>query len=573
MNGSSKVAVGDITERFFQLEEALLLSADLPLKSLLHLSQILSSLEQSLAAHEASLARVHSMHKLLAELIEQEMFLSEQSSLILLAWLSEARSQVLSAISFYLEPDWSALDSLYKHVEDACLGFMDDGQATYCGVSSASLQQSFDDLLSMADIGYWQIEQGHNAAQVDHSESLCTLSIRLDCALPLASLQDRFPQWHWSYSAPVQEVVTITEPPLESAAFPQEWIEWLHMMASEREIWRSSNTMSALYKAFQQHVKKCHSVSLNTASDGSGGMLEVALSHHSTSSYDEILVIGGRALRLAHGQLVGVPMPISNTALPIYRLQFGEQIWVIPAYHAELFERCPQDVKQGLVFYQDGWQEVALDEVAHQSVLKLQVAEQTLWLFPDAIVREYGTVLQAPYLASDVINIWRVRGDFYQEPNLSLASLRDLVPVNCLLNTTESLFNPGWTRLHISQQSKFYIDNANLVAVLPVDELQEVAEGLVFYSGCIIPYIKTEAGSRRDVALIVRQSNSQAVWALQGRSIEVNQALPEVLVDLDGLMLNLHNGTIIMAFAAGGEFMLNDATMPILHKQLLEIFL
>ncbi|SBS24944.1 hypothetical protein MAQ5080_00144 [Marinomonas aquimarina] len=550
----------------FDLETALLQSHLYPLKSHLTIQSLCYELQACLTADEPLQQALAEVISALERVIEAGGFLNEPQRSDLFAWVTTLRSVWVAQQSFVETVDYEGLQALQKRFVGACADLNKDEVKRYTGEYSGPVTKGFAGFASLSDLGYWAIDHARNRVQGAHQQSdVVAMSVVLETGLCLAELAARLPDWRW------QSALESNQPLSLSPDSENYWVDWLHTMAAEREVWRRSASFLQFYKSLQTQVREQFSVALDQLYEGTftSNIWVIPAQHHPPNSC-QFDLYGGRVYLLDEADRAQQVLALSESVIPVYVLSFAKQSFVVPAFRAQLLQPSDTDV-QRVWQYDGGWHEQVLTST-QSPLVQVRTLEGHVCLQPTAVTRDYGVVLRSTCLPCGTRNIWRVRDEFQQEPifaNEQEVLAKRQWRAESVTIARPKNHTPVYFQLTDEHGIELFADM--VVGLQPYGSLEWVMPGLIYHAGQVMPLIEPQADAchRDDMVMMVAVRGSQ--FAFRGRYSLDKQALHK-LVDGDTVVLTWQNERINISFQDRGWLLLDQRHTYLFHKQLLEIF-
>ncbi|MBM6551247.1 hypothetical protein [Marinomonas ostreistagni] len=566
MPSVSASTLAQVSNSFYRLEGALYLASSKPLKAMLEMSEALALIRQHWPQESYGAEDWIKLDDVLVQCVAQEAFLPSACHRSLLAWFSEARSQFLAQYAFYLTPDWRAYERLKEGFWQSYQGMMTAQDYDYVGTCHAPIQQAFDELLSMQDLGFWQIQTGLHPIYRAEQPQAPSLTIRLHSALSLEQLGERFKAWHWQLM-PSSEASAEVLP--NKSCF--EAIQWLHWLAAERHMWRKNATLVQLYKSLHEHVSSHYSQNLGKRTQGAlGAGLEVGYDDLPSAQQAVFIELyWGRVCSFDESYQCLHRMIATNTSLPVYRLTFDEQQIVIPAYRVEpgsVVEQAHTWLRYGA----EGWYEIPPVSVNDTSAVLVRALGKLFALLPDDKVRDYGVVLPASVLPPAYNNCWRLRSDDLFEPGLPGELAYIPKPTVTFAAPHGDL---SCVALHLNAAQDLVVFNQWVMAIVPVNQVTWLTSGLLYIHGAVVPWLTTAERMSANDVMVILGNGDEAYFALHAERLKVHASAPEGLVNCDPIVLDWIDNHIRVGLTGPGQVLLDHQAMDACYQQLLEIFI
>lgn len=557
-----------MTSVLFDLEAAIYQSHLYPLKSHLAIQSLCHALQAHFMLPETLQQSLDHVLQPLDHAVEAGSFLNAQQLSDLLAWVSSFRSVWVAQQGFDAVVEYGALQTIQQRFTSSFSSVNRSDVNRFVGEFSGRVPQGFADFSTLSDVGYWVIDHAENSVSGKRLQSdTVAMKVVLETGLSLAQLSDSLPSWQWQALLEDEQPALSLLPDSENY-----WVDWLHTMAAEREVWRRSASFLRFYKSLQDQVREQFSVALDQLYDlPRTSNIWVAAANDTTENITQFDLYGGRVYlldSLGHAQRV---LALSESVIPVYVLEFATTSLVVPAFRARLTDVTEETMQELLWSFADGWCEQSASEfVGHRIYVTTQAGD--VCLGAASITRDYGTVLRSTCLANGLRNIWRVRDAYLCEPLFPQESnpaaqrqwRADFQPASRPKNHTPVYFQLG-------NQCGVELFADMVVGLQPYRSVELVLPGFVYHSGQVLPLIEPEEAycHQDDVVIFVVVRGSY--FAFRGR-YSLDKDVVHTLVDGDAIVLTWQIDRINISLQDEGWFLLDQRHAYLFHKQLLEIF-
>lgn len=557
-----------IVSVLFDLEAAIFQSHIYPLKSHLTMQSLCHLLQTRFALQETLQQSLDSMVQSLDQVVEAGNFLNVQQLSDLLAWVSSFRSAWVAQQGFEELVDYGALQTV-QHCFTSSFSCSNDTDVNrFVGEFSGRVSQGFADFSVLSDVGYWSIGHAENSVLSNRQQSdAMAICVQLETGLSLTQLCDSLPNWHWQVSTEEGgQALSL------SADSENYWVNWLHTMAAEREVWRHSASFLRFYKSLQEQVRERFSVALDQLYD-----LPCASNVWVTSAADKAQDItqfdlyGGRVYVLDSSGLAQQVLALSESVIPVYVLAFASKSLVVPVFRARLIDKDETSREEKVWRFEEGWSSKPPASKLAGQLIYVTTEAGEVCLEATSITRDYGTVMRSTCLTQGTRNIWRVRDAFMAEPLLpeepDPAPQRqwrtDFQPPSSPKNHTPVYFQ-------LSERHGMELFSDMVVGLQPYRALDFVEPGFIYHSGQVMPLLEPETAycHSDDVVIFVRVRGYY--FAFRGR-YSLNKNELHKLVEGDAIVLTCQKDRINISLLDEGWFLLDQRHTYLFHKQLLEI--
>jgi len=552
----------------FEIEGAILALQSYPLKAHRTLETLLKALLGQVSDRDMS-RYIEEVCHLMDRLLEQGRFLEPTQRSLLLAWTTELRSQWIRIQGFQESEDLGLLQRIHAELIRQEKSQEQTVQSFY-GFYQGAISDGFQYLTQLSDLGYWVIDRADNHVDSRAHQDTLHLRVSLETGLSLSDLQARLPSFGWE-SAQENEQGSLSLP----ANSENYWIDWLHLLASEREVWRKSTSFLRFYKSLQEQVRSQFSQPLdNLCEPDSATHLNVLLNSEPPSSVVGFDLYGGRVFLHDQAGAVQKVLLLSESVIPVYRLSYRDQQYVVPIFKVETDGQLAPGSALGWWYEQGGWNSQPLDQETVSYVLLRGANSQELTpILYDEMVREYAVVLRSSCLPLGIQNVWNIRGEFLVEParpssNVHVSGVQRHT-YSSLFQQTKSR-KPVYFELMPSCGVELYSDM--VVGLVPVQSLTRLMDCFIYHSGHTVPLIEPPESARRADDMVIIVSSKGVFFAFRGR-YSLNQNELHTLVEGDQFTLSSVEGaqSITIDFIKQGWFLLDQRHTYILQTQLLEI--
>ncbi len=421
MSDGLDVLTNQTPKLFFQLEEAILSLPEKPLygasRTLLLLSELVAELSLE-SKHEGICSACGSLHDRLDQALSTQGGWPSAQESLLMAWVTEARSQYLLTESFYLPGDLGELLQLKQRIFDAFAPADGKESNTLTGAFEGQLGELETGLNLLSEIGLWSIDHCANQLpSLGASEGgIVSCCLTLSTTLSKMDLQQRCGTgWHWSEAESSSKLERDVVSRLDQNT-TRETLSYLKRFAIERETWRHNASLGRLFADMETRVRS-QTLVLDTLYDlhGATGFHVVAKDRPPMAearaavalmAYGGVFVVTGEDI---------LPYELASVILPVYKVSNNGRTVIIPAYFADTHEL---DVMKGtgLSLTEAGWGKS--ESAEGKPVLRVWRDQRSYLLMGDGIERAYGTPVRTRWLPDKVINVWSVRGELMEEYHL-----------------------------------------------------------------------------------------------------------------------------------------------------------
>ncbi|CUB03012.1 hypothetical protein [Marinomonas fungiae] len=556
-----------IVSVLFDLETAIFTSHVYPLKSHLAIQSGLHVLQAEFNFQDSLQHLLKDLIDSLDQVIEAGNFLSASQLADLVAWVSGFRSVWIAQQDFEDVLDCSVLQTLQQRLLNSLSTIMRVEVNRFMGEFSGRVPHGFEDFSTLSDVGYWVIRHAENSLPGASSQSnTVVIRVVLETGLSLMGVTERLPNWQWQL-APCEEDHALSLAP-ESENY---WVDWLHTMASEREVWRRSPSFMGFYKSLQEQVREQFSVALNQLYElPNAANVWVIPAAEQVSEATQFDLYGGRVYLLDQlGQACQV-LTLSESVIPVYLLECGTHSFAIPAYRAQLLRQDEQTTGQVWTYTKGGLFEQQ-DALVGQQLVRVATQQGGLCLGADRVTRDYGVLLRSGCLPRSTRNVWRIRNSFQLEPVLP----------NELLQAAERQWSVSYSALarpknHTPVYFQFTEHHGvelfadMIIGLQPYRSIERVMSGFIYFNGQVMPLIEPEMRHCHPDDMVMIVMVRGAYFAFRGRYSLEKETLHK-LVDGDVIMLSWQDDRINISLRDKGWFLLDQRHTYLFHKQLLEI--
>lgn len=561
-----------IVMTLFNIESSIFDSQLAPLKSYLTIQSLLADLK----CHLPEQSQLHSYLDLLindfAAVIDQGAFFNDSQMAGWLAWTSEFRSLYVAELAFSTAVDTSLIENIQRGLQTTLVQTQRNSVRSYRGEYQGQVTQGFEDFSSLSDLGYWVIDHAENRSSVQ-SDSFDNVRVQvvLETGLDLEQLVLTLPSWHWE---------ALEQGSSQALMLPEEsqnyWVDWLHLLASEREVWRRSPSFLSFYKSLHDQVREQFSVSVDDVIQvANRSNLRVMSQSTSLETAHGINLYGGRVFFLDDQARATQVVPLSESVIPVYCLRWESQTLVFPAFRVKVIngesQNPPLALDTHVWHYGDsGWSSVAM-LYERSPLLAIEIDGHTYYLQPNSFDRDYGVVLRANFLPKATHNIWNVRGTFYNEPMLPEEVFHQSLTLRRggTANGRCKNHSPVMIQLSSSHGMELYADM--VIGITPYRSVVHLVPGFVYHSGHVLPLIEPDEKwcSADDLVIFIESKGIN--FAFRGQYSSADKSVVHKLVDADAVMLNWQEERIRITLREDGWFLLDQRHTYFFLKQLLEM--
>lgn len=509
------------------------------------------------------------VHKTLSYRFKKGYLLRPTDLSRLLAWLIEARSILFELHVFSNETDFSALDRLYRRILSGLASSDEPHLQRFQGHFVGESELGVKGLRELSELGVWSITFAHNTADwmSDYTYDIVELQVSLDSSLALDALQLRLPDWRWQEdvtSEYLDQNVTLTK--------VSSWVDWLHILASERESWRENRAIAYLYDSLKKMIQEQYRVPIddlfqNERETGLGIVGHVPDSFAVTT----LSLYAGCMYLLDQNATAKHVYQLAESAMPVYLVQAGGVEWVIPAYRLILSSSQMDKPNHFWRYSEQVWQEV--DTQPEHSLYAVETSTgQLVWMEAENVQRHYGVVLQATLLPKNLQNVWRIRDRFVAEPKLHVLQLSTsimLAKSNLVSRHLAKTFDPVLFELGAKNGLELYADQ--VFGVLPVKNIELASPGFVYYCGQLIPYLQPHSELCTDEDVVIFVQTRLLSMAFRGRYSRTSQTVAHTLLEGAVMQVDWTNQCINVSFSDPGWVLLDQSHVYLLRQKLLSI--
>ncbi|WP_067099758.1 hypothetical protein [Marinomonas atlantica] len=560
-----------VISALFNIESSIYESKLAPLKSYLTIQSLLTDLKYHLSEQSQLYSHLNLLINDFATLIEQGTFFNDAQMACWMAWTSEFRSLYVAELAFSNIVETDLLENIQRGLKSFLAQTQCDSVRSYKGEYQGQVAQGFEDFSSLSDLGYWVIDHAENRSGIrGDSFDNVQMQVVLETGLDLKQLASKLPKWHWQ---------ALEHGTSQALMLPEEsqnyWVDWLHLLASEREVWRRSPSFLSFYKSLHDQVREQFSVSIDDAIQvANRSNLRVMSQSISLETAHGINLYRGRVFLLDDQSRATQVLPLSESVVPVYCLYWEDQTIVFPAFRVTVISekgqvaQVPLDTKVWC-YGDSGWESV---ETLHElsPLVSIVINEDVYWLQPNSLARDYGVVLRATFLPKTTHNVWNVRGQFYKEPMLPEESFCQ----SLMLRHSGAVYgrcknrSPVMFQFASTHGIELYADM--VIGITPYRSVVHLMPGFVYHGGYVLPLIESGDLDCSDDDLVIFIESKGINFAFRGQYSSDKNTVHK-LVDADAIMLNWHQERIRITLKEDGWFLLDQRHTYFFLKQLLEI--
>ncbi|MBJ7549242.1 hypothetical protein [Marinomonas ostreistagni] len=553
-----------LNRAFYDIERSIVEVSVHPLKAHRELDLLFETVLQEPVVAGAS-TYLEEVKSLLDRMLEQGLFLDLRQCQLLMAWVTELRSQWIRRVEFKEPNDFTLLQRLHADLLRSEKS-QEQPVQSFHGFFEGDIDEGFHNVAKLSDFGYWVIDRADNHICDHNHQAMLYLRVILETGLSLQDLQINLPNWKWSLIKPGDN--TALKLPANSENY---WVDWLHLMATEREVWRRSASFLRFYQSLQEQVRQQFSQPLDAFIRCSGKTnLRVLMNSDVPEEIEDFDLYGGRVFLQDAQGFTNHVLPLSESVIPVYIISYANDTMVIPVFSVLKLEENLADEDSGWVYRDNSWDMVRSGKGFAGSIT-IKQSKQTIRVFYEAINREYGAVLRSNCLPQEVRNVWSVREDFLLEPALPLEKRQKGILLKHSYSPSAYQIKPRkpvFFQIMPNNGIELFADM--VVGLVPYSSVRRLMKSFVYHSGQVIPLIEPEASYCHSDDMVIFIASKGVYFAFRGR-YSIGGSAVHKLIEGEQIVLSKSSEGFQITLLEEGWFFLDQRHTYLLQKQMLEI--
>lgn len=497
--------------------------------------------------------------------LEQGRFLNDLQCQLLMAWLTELRSQWVKHDKFQEEIDIALLTSLHDNIFELEQSPKQSLQA-FIGSYEGDLEEGMHALSQLSDLGYWSIDQAGNNLHPNFYQGKLYLRITLTTDMSLAVLRSRAENWLWDKVEPTNGTSLVLPTTAENY-----WVDWLHLLASEREVWRSSSSFLRFYQSLQEQVNSQFSCSLDGVLEQTSKTgLRVLLPCENDMRISSFDLYCGHILYTQEHQHEKKAMPLSESVIAIYCFVSGGEAFVLPAFRVihGLSDLASND-NSGWVYDKGEWQFV--DDGGDKQSVQVRQGGECLRILFDTVERDYGVAQRCTCLPTKIQNVWRIREGFILEPTLPNNEVTPSI-LQRHLYEPRRLYSQVRKAISFELKPEGGIDlySDMVIGIVPYRSITRLMSCLMYYAGNVVPLIEPESCFCHLDDMVIIVCSRGVYLAFRGR-YRIDKVKSNDYADDTRFSLRQDGRDKQIRISSSGWFLLDQKHTYLLQEQLLKV--